>query len=217
MAFEGRGLACVRGERTVFDHVDFLLDNGAALVLRGPNGSGKSSLLRLAAGLLPTAAGALLWDGAPIAGAPEAHRARLTYVGHLDAVKPAFTVVENLSFWAAMSLHASATDEALADALSRFALQGLADIPARLLSAGERRRVALARLALSDAPLWLLDEPTAALDAAGSAALNALMVHHLARRGLIIVATHVDLGLAEATTLDLGAGAGAGRAGGSAP
>lgn len=204
--FEGRGLDCVRGERVVFQDLDFSVEAGAALMVTGPNGSGKSSLLRLAAGLLQPARGHLLWDGAEIAGAIEAHRARLAFVGHLDALKPSLTVAENLSFWSALSTaHGRLDDAALDAALDRFGLAALAGVAARLLSAGERRRAALARLAVSSAALWLLDEPTAALDAASTATLIELLEAHRVGGGLVVVASHVDLGLGGAAALDLGA------------
>ena len=204
--FEGRGLDCVRGERVIFQDLDFRVEAGAALMVTGPNGSGKSSLLRLAAGLLTPARGGLLWDGAEIAGAIEAHRARVAFVGHLDALKPSLTVAENLSFWSILSTARGRRDDAALDlALDRFGLEALAGVPARLLSAGERRRVALARLAVTSAALWLLDEPTAALDEASTAALGQLLEAHRVEGGLVVVASHVDLGLSGAAALDLGA------------
>lgn len=199
--FQGRGLRCIRGGRTVFAELDFAVAGGEALVLRGPNGSGKSSLLRLMAGLLPPAAGALSWDGEDIGDDRETHGARLHYVGHLDAVKPALTVAENLAVW--VELRAGGTG-AVASALARFGLDRLAETPARLLSAGQRRRLALARIAATPAPLWLLDEPTVALDTDAVAALEETVSQHCAGGGLAVVSTHVDLGLARATTLEVG-------------
>ena len=204
--FEGRGLDCVRGERVVFQDLDFSIERGAALMVTGPNGSGKSSLLRLAAGLLKPARGHVLWDGAEIVATIEAHRARLAFIGHLDALKPSLTVAENVSFWSALSTARGRLDDATLDAaLDRFGLASLAGVAARLLSAGERRRAALARLAVSRAALWLLDEPTAGLDAASTAALGEVLEAHRAEGGLVVVASHVDLGLGGAAALDLGA------------
>ena len=168
MTFAGEGLSCVRGERWVFGGVNFAVAPGGALVLEGPNGSGKSSLLRLAAVLLQPAEGRLLWDGRNIADDPEAHRGRIVYVGHLDALKAALTVHDNLAFWARLGGAAAAVTDA---ALARIGLDHLADLPARFLSAGQRRRLNLARLLLGRAPLWLLDEPTTSLDAAATAIL----------------------------------------------
>src|SRR5690349_16649970 len=162
--FQGDALACRRGEALIFEAVDFALEPGDALWLSGPNGSGKSSLLRLMAGLLTPVAGSIAWSGAPIDDDRDAHRARLRYLGHLDAVKAHLSVAENLSFWAA---YWEIAESAIEPALARLGIAHLAAAPARQLSAGQRRRLALARLALSTAPLWLLDEPSAALDSDG--------------------------------------------------
>jgi len=200
--FEGRDLLCVRGERNVFARIGFALDDGQALVLRGSNGSGKSSLLRLMAGLLPPVKGTIDWDGAPIAGDPGAHNRRLHYVGHLDAVKPALSVSENLSFWGALC-RGQTKSEAVHRALLRFGLAPLADIPARMLSAGQKRRLALSRLIASPAALWLLDEPTIGLDADSVAVLRDVIQEHLNEGGLAVIATHGDLAIAGAIDLDL--------------
>jgi heme exporter protein A len=190
--FAGEALTCLRGERLVFEKLSFRARPGEALLLTGPNGSGKSSLLRLMAGLLPPAAGRLLWGEDAIADDPEAHRARLHYVGHLDALKPALTVAENLSFYAALR-GVPADDAALERAMDAFRIDRLADTPARFLSQGQRRRVALARLLAAPAPLWLLDEPTLALDDAALAALAAVLISHLAAGGHVIAATHASI------------------------
>ena len=197
----GRGLECVRGERTVFSGLDFAAPPGGALVLRGPNGSGKTSLLRLIAGLLEPAAGTITWNGEPVDDDAEAHHARLRYVGHLDAVKPALTVAENLAFWA--GLHGGGRGSAAA--LDRLGLGHLADVPAQLLSAGQRRRLALARIVAAPAALWLLDEPTVTLDEDAVGVVEALIAAHRADGGLVVVATHTSLQLPEAEALDLGA------------
>ncbi len=199
--FQGRGLRCIRGGRTVFDELDFAVYDGEALVLRGANGSGKSSLLRLMAGLAPPARGDLSWDGDAVGDDREAHGARLHYVGHLDAVKPALTVAENLDVWAGLR---AGDPSGVAAALRRFGLDRLARIPARLLSAGQRRRLALARITATPAPLWLLDEPTVALDAAAVAALEAALGEQCRGGGIAVVSTHVDLGLGRSRTLELG-------------
>jgi heme exporter protein A len=190
--FAGEALTCLRGERLVFEKLSFRARPGEALLLTGPNGSGKSSLLRLMAGLLPPAAGRLLWGEDAIADDPEAHRARLHYVGHLDALKPALTVAENLSFYAALR-GVPADDAALEHAMEAFRIDRLADTPARFLSQGQRRRTALARLLAAPAPLWLLDEPTLALDDAALAALAAVLISHLAAGGHVIAATHAPI------------------------
>ena len=198
--FSGRALACVRGERAVFSNLDFVLGEGETLVLTGPNGSGKSSLLRMMAGFLPPVSGAIEWEGANIAEDREVHATRLHYVGHLDAVKLALTAAENLRFWAALRPDGKGTGPAL----EQFGISALADLPARFLSAGQRRRLALARIAVSKAPLWLLDEPTVALDADGVAAVHAAIRGHCAGGGSCVVSTNTSLNLPDATFLDMG-------------
>jgi heme exporter protein A len=195
--FEARDLACQRGERVLFAGLDFHLEAGAALLLTGANGSGKSSLLRLSAGLLRPAAGEFLWDGQPIRRDGEAHRRRLIYLGHADALKAGLTVDENLRFWADLAgLARNTAGGAVAQALETLGLSALAGLPARFLSAGQRRRLTLARLLLEPAetvPLWLLDEPTNALDAQSQSRLLELMRDHLAAGGMIMLASHEAL------------------------
>ena len=200
MRFFGQGLECVRGERLVFSELDFALDPGGALILAGRNGSGKTSLLRLMAGLAPRRAGELAWDDGPVADDPDRHAARLRYVGHLDAVKPVLTVRENLEFWARLG----GGDAAVAmRALARFGLERLAHVPARYLSAGQRHRLSLSRLLAAPAELWLLDEPTVALDTESVAALMAALAEHRAGGGMAAIATNVELGDIGAATLDM--------------
>ena len=199
--FSGTELACRRGGRTVFATLGFSVPSGVALVLRGANGSGKSTLLRLMAGLAGATAGAMQWNGAAIAEDPEAHGARLRYVGHLDAIKPAMTLRETLSF--ASGLWGDPRAARADDALGAFGLAPLADMPARVLSAGQRHRLALARLLLVPAPLWLLDEPSNALDDAGIAALTAVIADHRARGGMVVIAAHGAAPVDRAETLDM--------------
>jgi heme exporter protein A len=189
------GLTAWRGERLVFAGLGFTLDPGAALLLLGPNGSGKSTLLRLLAGLGRVAAGRLLWGGEDALADPVAHAARVAYVGHHDAVKPGLTAAENLRFWGGAG--------AVRRALEVVALVGLADLPARMLSAGQQRRLALARLALSRAPVWLLDEPTVGLDAGSVQRFGALLAGHRAEGGMVVAATHLELPLPQAQVLAL--------------
>jgi heme exporter protein A len=200
MRFFGENLSCIRGERLVFSGLEFTVDPGTALVLTGSNGSGKTSLLRVMAGLTRPAAGQLAWDDGPVSDDPERHHNRLHYVGHLDALKPVLSVRENLETWA--RLHGS-TDKKIALALKKLRLEGFENIPGRYLSAGQRRRLSLARLAASDAPLWLLDEPTIALDAASVDAVRALIAEHRAEGGMAVIATNVDLGIVDTTSLNL--------------
>jgi heme exporter protein A len=201
MRLSARDIAIERGGRPVLAGLSFEARAGAALVVTGPNGAGKSTLLRAIAGLLPLAAGAFaLEGGADEAGIGEqAH-----YLGHSDALKGALTAHENLAFWAAM-LGGEASPRALGAALARLGLAHIADFPVRALSAGQKRRVGLARLLLAARPLWLLDEPTTALDAAAQGLFGAIMREHLAAGGLIVAATHAPLGLDGAETLALGA------------
>jgi heme exporter protein A len=191
-------LAVFRGERLVFRDLDFSLVAGQALVLAGPNGSGKSTLLRLLAGLVRPIAGRLLWQGEDALADLAEHAARVAYVGHQDAVKPGLTAAENLRFAARLA------GGAVVDALAAVGLGDLADLPARMLSAGQKRRLALARLALTQAPLWLLDEPTLGLDTASIGRFGALLADHRARGGMVVAATHVPLPLDGTTELRLG-------------
>src|SRR5579863_3408546 len=194
------GLACRRGERLVFAGVDCRLAAGGALVLTGTNGSGKSSLLRLLATLLVPAAGALWWGGAAVMRDKAGYRALVHYVGHQDAAKPAFTPREMVRLWAALRGVAA---PAIEPALAAFALGLVADRPCRWLSAGQRRRLALARLVAVPAPIWLLDEPTAALDSDGEECLLAAIAAHCEAGGRAAIATHQPLALADADSIVL--------------
>ena len=197
MRLSASNLGCVRGSREVFRNVNFNVSSGGALAVLGPNGAGKSSLLRLIAGLLPAASGRIdLEGGEPDLTVPEqAH-----YLGHQDALKPSLSVAENLNFWACY-LGGFA---ALTDALDAVGLAAIRDLPAGYLSAGQRRRLSLARLVAVRRPIWLLDEAAAALDQAAQARLIELMRTHLAGGGVILAATHAPLGLEPVQELRLG-------------
>ncbi len=199
--FTGTGIACRRGQRIVFSGLDFTVETGGALILVGPNGSGKSSLLRLMAGLLAPFAGKLAWDGVPVADDPGGHRARVAYLGHLDAIKPMLTVRESVGFWADLRNRSAA----VAAALEALGLADLADLPARFLSAGQRRRLALARVIAMAPPVWLLDEPTIGLDTQSIAALETALAAHRRAGGMVLAATHAPIALPDAARVDLAA------------
>lgn len=190
--FAGSELTCLRGDRLVFTGLEFRIAPGGALVLLGPNGSGKSSLLRVMAGLLKPLRGTLGWDGVSVADDPDAHRAQVQYVGHLDAVKPVLTAAENLAFWAALAGAADPAANARA-ALYRLGVPHIAGVPGRYLSAGQKRRLNLARLLAAPATLWLLDEPTVALDRAAIALFEGLIAEHRAQGGMVVLSTHTDI------------------------
>jgi heme exporter protein A len=200
MRLSGQNLTCVRGGREVFSGLGFSTASGEALAVTGPNGSGKTSLLRVIAGLLVPADGAIALEGgeAELSLPEQAH-----YLGHRDALKPALTVLENLSFWQEF-LGGEAQDAGLC--LAAVALDHATHLPAAYLSAGQRRRLSIARLLSVRRPVWLLDEPTSALDAAGQELFVGLMRDHLSRGGIIVAATHMPLGI-EAHDLRMGAAA----------
>ena len=197
------GLACERGGRRVFADVGFQVAPGGGLIVTGPNGSGKSSLLRLIAGLLAPAAGRICLTGhrAPPDDAP-APGEMIHYVGHKDGVKPQLTVSETLAHWAVLL---GGTPSQIEEGLGRFGLERLKDLPGAYLSAGQKKRVALARLILGHRPLWLLDEPTTALDVQAQGALEAVLSAHLAAGGLALVATHAPLHLKDVQRFDMSA------------
>ena len=195
-------LAIERGPRLLFSGLSFEADRGSALVVTGPNGSGKTSLLRALSGFLPLQAGGFALEGGDEERTvgEQAH-----YLGHMDALKGALTAGENLAFWAG-ALGGDSSRDAVRAALQRVGLPNVIDFPVRALSAGQKRRVALARLLVASRPLWLLDEPTTALDAASQAAFAAIMQGHLSDGGVIVAASHAPLGLKDAQELRLGAG-----------
>jgi heme exporter protein A len=191
-------LACQRGGRDVFAGVSFAVASGEALTISGRNGAGKSSLLRMIIGLVRAAAGRLSLEG----GDPELSIAEQAhYLGHQDALKGSLSVAENLRFWADFF---AAKSPDLKGPLEAVGLAALAGLPAAYLSAGQRRRLSIARLVAAPRPIWLLDEPTSTLDIAAQDRLAELMQAHLAGGGLILAASHGPIGLGGAQELRLG-------------
>jgi heme exporter protein A len=197
MRLVAEDIACQRGSREVFTGLSFSVDKGEALLVTGRNGAGKSSLLRIIAGLVRLAAGRITLQGGDTEPsiAEQAH-----YIGHQDPVKGALSVAENLAFW---SSYLGGKPDVRA-ALKAVGLGGLADLPAAYLSAGQRRRLSIARLVAVKRPLWLLDEPTTALDTQAQKALADLMRKHLRSGGLIVAASHGPIGIPRAKRLRLG-------------
>jgi heme exporter protein A len=198
MRLIAHGLTSVRGARTLFSGLALGVEAGEALLVTGPNGSGKTTLLRIIAGFLLPAEGAIrLEQGAPeLSLAEQCH-----YVGHLNAVKVSLSVEENARFWCA---YLGGEPGAVVEALAAFSLLTLRDTPASYLSAGQKRRLGLARVLLAPRPLWLLDEPTAWLDAGSRDMLFGVIAAHLGRGGLLLAATHEPLALVRSRQLSLG-------------
>ncbi len=188
MEFSAQNLACRRGDAVVLSEVTFAVSQGEALILRGPNGSGKTTLLRCLAGLTPAVSGSLSFSPDDVA-----------YAAHADGLKAQLTVAETLRFWA--QVFGTRRIEAALDA---FDLRGLMERRTQTLSAGQKRRLSLARLILTGRTLWALDEPTVSLDTSAVAQFAAAVRTHLAGGGAAIIATHIDLGLRDAATLDIG-------------
>ena len=183
-------VACVRGDRLLFEGMDFALDGGEAALLTGPNGAGKSSLMRIAAGLLPPSAGKVRRDGG------------LAFAGEAAALDPRLPLGQALLFWARLD---GAGRAGVEDALDAMGIAGLAQVPVHMLSTGQRKRAALARVIAGGAALWLLDEPGNGLDAASLDRLAAAMANHRRRGGIVVAATHQPLDLPDATAIRLGA------------
>ncbi|MBA5778626.1 heme ABC exporter ATP-binding protein CcmA [Stappia sp. F7233] len=205
MQLVAENLACDRGGRRVFAGVSLKVASGTALAVTGANGVGKSSLLRQLAGLVPVAEGVIRLEGGDDERPPFEH---CHYFGHQDALKPSLSVAENLAFWQAFTasapgLKAGAPARGVDEALEFIGLAHAATLPAAYLSAGQRRRLSLARLLVVERPVWLLDEPAAALDASSEGRLCELMSAHLEAGGLILAATHQPLRLANTATLHL--------------
>ena len=197
-----QGLSCVRGERPLFAGVELALDPGQWLHVRGANGVGKTSLLRLLAGLSQPAAGQIRWHGEPIADCAAAYRSNLLFLGHQGALKEDLTALENIELAGALDgLPPPRAD--VAAALRRFGLQGREELPVRVLSAGQKRRVLLARLLTRKARLWVLDEPFTALDAKAVTMLSELIAEHVAQGGMAVVTSHQPVPMAGGKAVDL--------------
>jgi heme exporter protein A len=186
---EGIDLACVRGERTIFSRLNFTIEPGGLLLVQGANGSGKTSLLRMVCGLLAPAAGHIRWRGEDIDRTRERYHTEMAYFGHSPAIKEDLTALENLLFACRLE-GVQLSRETAAEALGRVGLARCLELPARTLSQGQRRRVALARLFLRKARLWILDEPLTALDKAASNLVQSLIGEHLRQGGMALLTTH---------------------------
>ncbi len=208
MQLVAENLTLVRGIRTIAKGVSFEVPRGSALILTGPNGSGKSTLLRTLAGYIRPAEGCVRWEGRQAASDFDDEAAEVRevchFVGHLDGIKTHLTVEENLSFWRDY-LDGGRSAISIDAALERFSLDALAAIPGGYLSAGQKRRLGLARLLVAPRPLWLLDEPTVSLDAASTDVLAGVINDHLRGGGIAVVATHIPMHIEPAQKLRLGA------------
>ena len=187
-----KNLECVRGDRRLFSNINFSVGPGTFLQLTGPNGSGKTSLLRIICGLMPAESGEVLWDGANIRSLAEEYFSNLTYLGHRSAVKEELSSVENLRISSGLAGTELTRDEAYA-ALERMGLKGREELAARLLSEGQRRRSALARLLTCRTKLWVLDEVLTALDKAATGLISRVLEEHLKEGGIAVVATHQEI------------------------
>ena len=192
-------LSCERGGRLVLQDLSFQCQSGDVLVVRGPNGVGKSTLLRVLAGLVDKSGGSINLKGIPLE-ADEPWLDQLHYIGHLDAVKPAFTVRENVQFWSDYYGGGATSVEA---ALTAFDLLSLADLPSQFLSAGQKKRTALARIVAAPRPIWLLDEPSVSLDRNAKDLLVKAIERHAAQGGIVLMTSHEDLELRQASIMTL--------------
>ncbi|GKS69176.1 heme exporter protein A [Nitrosomonas sp. PY1] len=201
---QGIKVACVRGDRELFRDIDFSLETGGLLQVHGPNGSGKTSLLRMICGLLSPASGRICWNGASIETLNEEYFACTTYIGHLGGVKDDLTVIENLCITSAMAGSEINFDDAT-KALDTIGLSGREHLPVKVLSQGQRRRVALARLLVCNTALWILDEPFVALDVVAVQLLREILERHLQQDGMVVMTTHqeIDINASSITQLQL--------------
>ncbi len=199
---EVSNLACSRGDHRLFSGLGFALYPGQIMQVQGENGSGKTSLLRTLCGFIQPDEGKIAWEGSEVSDLGEDYFSRVLYLGHLNAIKDELSALENLHISAGLSGMKLSESGAIA-ALRRMGLKGRERLPTKVLSQGQRRRVALARLLVSDARLWILDEPLTALDVNAVALIEALLAEHLAKQGMVIFTTHQPLNVAEVRSLSL--------------
>ena len=199
---QGINLACVRGDRELFRDVNFSLEAGGLMQVRGPNGSGKTSLLRMLCGLSNPAAGEIRWNDTSIRVLDGEYYGAMTYVGHLSGTKDDLTVIENLRISSALAGFDIGTDQAN-EALGYIGLRGREGLPVKVLSQGQRRRVALARLLVCKTPLWILDEPLVALDVAAVKLIQELLEQHLREGGMVVMTTHQEIDITATSTTQL--------------
>ena len=192
-------LACTRGDHRLFSGLSFSLSEGELLQVEGVNGSGKTSLLRTLCGFMMPEAGVIRWCGEDIRKLREEYHAEMIYLGHLNAIKDELNALENLHINAGLAGYSLDDKQAIA-ALRRMGLRGRETLPVKVLSQGQRRRVALARLLVGSAPLWILDEPLTALDVGAVALMQELIGEHLASKGMVIYTTHQPLEVAGVVT-----------------
>lgn len=189
---EVMNLSCARGEHQLFANLSFALSAGELLQVQGENGSGKTTLLRTLCGFMQPLAGEIRWQGQSIRGLDEAYHADIIYLGHMNAIKDELNALENLRISSALA-GCAVSDSVAIGALRRMGLRGRETFPVKVLSQGQRRRVALARLLISKAPLWILDEPLTALDVGAVGLMQELIGEHLGNRGMVIFTTHQAL------------------------
>ena len=190
---KAQSITCVRGDRLLFQDLNLQVHPGEACQIQGGNGVGKTTLLRILCGLSLPESGEVFWNAASIREDPEKFQSDLVYIGHSNGIKLDLTPKENLAF--ALTLHSGTPDVSIDEALDRVGLSGSQHLLCRVLSAGQRRRVAIARLYLSRAPLWVLDEPLGAIDAAGVEAIENVIETHLGQGGMTVFTTHQPLRL----------------------
>jgi heme exporter protein A len=201
-ALEAQKITCVRGDRTLFSGLDLKLLAGQCLHIRGENGVGKTSLLRLLTGLASPESGEVLWCGHPIKKIASEYHSKLLFLGHRDALKEDLSAIENLRMYAAIDGIALSEQDAFAS-LWRFSLKGREDLPVHCLSAGQKKRVLMARMLTRRAQVWILDEPFNALDTHAVGELQDLIVEHLQGDGLVVLTSHQPLAIAGLRVLDL--------------